>query len=72
MVHIYEAMKPQLTLQQSISKRISIHPCCKGSEDQVSYLSRMLDGEHIDYCVHFFLLFQNSGICVPSVFFLVI
>lgn len=47
-VHIYEAMKPQLTLQQSISKRISFHPCCKGSEDQVSYLSRMLDAEHMD------------------------
>lgn len=29
MVHIYEAMKPQLILQQSISKRISIHPAVK-------------------------------------------
>lgn len=42
--HIYRAMKPQLALQQRISKRISVRPGCKGSEDQVSYLSGALDG----------------------------
>lgn len=52
--------EPQLTLQQSISERISILPLLYhiwGSG--VFSPSRALDGQDIDYCVHFSLLISE-------------
>lgn len=61
--------RPSSPYSRASVKGSAFIPAGKGSEDQVSYLSRMLHGQHINNCIHFFWLFQNNSICVPSGFF---